>query len=315
MDEVETRELRYFVALAEELHFGRAARRLGIAQPPLSRAIRQLERRMGVTLVERTTRSARLTAAGEVLLRDGRAALEAVAAAVRRAQRAGLAAPRLILAMKPGGDGGLLPGILAEYEAQPQAVPVEIVFSSGDRPAMLRDGRADVALLLRPQDDLSGQDAEELLTEQQVVLLPERHPLAQRASVSLADLTGETMPRWPGTPDGTGAGPVVRDLGQLMQLITLGRMVAVVPESARGRLHSGLVSRPVPDAPATTIFVAWPPASTSRHVAAFVRAAATAAGARVESRGRGKESGDERRDAREPTSTSDPRSGWKAAHS
>lgn len=66
MDEVETRELRYFVALAEELHFGRAARRLGIAQPPLSRAIRQLERRLGVTLVERTSRSARLTAAGHV---------------------------------------------------------------------------------------------------------------------------------------------------------------------------------------------------------------------------------------------------------
>jgi DNA-binding transcriptional LysR family regulator len=277
MDEVETRELRYFVALAEELHFGRAARRLGIAQPPLSRAIRQLERRMGVTLVERTSRGARLTAAGEVLLRDGRAALEAVAAATRRAQRAGLADPRLVLAMKPGGDGGLLPDILAEYEAQPQAVPVEIVFSAGERPAMLRDGRADVALLLRPQDDLSGQDAEELLTEQQVVLLPDRHPLAQRASVSLADLAGETMPRWPGMPDGNGAGPVVRDIGQLMQLITLGRMVAVVPESVRDRLHSGLVCRPVPDAPTTTIFVAWHPASTSRHVAAFARAATTAA--------------------------------------
>jgi DNA-binding transcriptional LysR family regulator len=277
MDEVETRELRYFVALAEELHFGRAARRLGISQPPLSRAIRQLERRMGVTLVERTSRSARLTAAGQVLLRDGRAALEAVAAATRRARRAGLAGPRLILAMKPGGDGGLLPDILAGYEAQPQAVPVEIVFSAGERPAMLRDGRADVALLLRPQDGLTGLDAEELLTEQQVVVLPERHPLAQRACVSLADLTGETMPRWPGTPDGNGAGPVVRDIGQLMQLITLGRMVAVVPESVRGRLHSGLVGRPVPDAPATTIVVAWPPSSTSRHVAAFVRAATTAA--------------------------------------
>ena len=75
MDEVETRELRYFVTLAEELHFGRAAQRLGIAQPPLSRAIRQFERRMGVPLVERTSRSARLTAAGDVLPREGRAAL------------------------------------------------------------------------------------------------------------------------------------------------------------------------------------------------------------------------------------------------
>ena len=89
MDEVEIRELRYFVALAEELHFGRAAQRLGIAQPPLSRAIRQLERRLGVTLLERTSRAARLTAAGEVLLHDGRAALDAVTAAARRAQRAG----------------------------------------------------------------------------------------------------------------------------------------------------------------------------------------------------------------------------------
>jgi DNA-binding transcriptional LysR family regulator len=277
MEEVETRELRYFVAVAEELHFGRAAQRLGIAQPPLSRAIGQLERRMGVTLIERTSRTARLTAAGEVLLHEGRTALDAVAAAARRAQRAGLPDPRLILAMKPAGEGGLLPQILAEYDSQPGAIPVEIIFSIGERAAMLRDGRADVGLLHSPQNDLSGLDAEELLTERQVVVLAERHPLAQRASVHLADLDGETTPRWPGTPNGKGAGPVVHDIGQLMQLITLGRMVAVVPESVRGRLHSGLVCRPVPDAPTATIVVAWPQNSTSRQVAAFVRAATTAA--------------------------------------
>jgi DNA-binding transcriptional LysR family regulator len=278
MEPAGTRELRYFVAVAEELHFGRAASRLGIAQPPLSRAIRQLERRMGVVLIERASRPVRLTDAGEVLLREGRAALEAVAAATRRAQRAGLNGPRLILAMKPGGDGGLLPGILARYEADPQAVPVEIVFSIGGRAAMLRDGRADVALLHRPQNDLTGLDAEDLFTEPQVVVLPEGHRLAPLPAVRMADLAGEPMPRWPGKPGShADGGLVVSDAGQLMQLIALGRMVAVVGESVRGRLLPGLLCRPVADAPAATVVIAWPRSSTSRRVAAFVRAATAVA--------------------------------------
>ena len=77
---METRELRYFVAVAEELHFGRAAERLGMAQPPLSRAIQQLERRLGAPLLVRNSRGVTLTEAGLVLLQEGRAALETVAA-------------------------------------------------------------------------------------------------------------------------------------------------------------------------------------------------------------------------------------------
>ncbi len=74
-----------------------------------------------------------------------------MAAAVGRTQRAGLVGPRLILTMKPDGDGGLLPDILAEYETRPATLPVEIAFSIGGRAAMLRDGRADVGLLHSPQ--------------------------------------------------------------------------------------------------------------------------------------------------------------------
>ena len=80
--------MEYLLAVAEELHFGRAAGRLGMAQPPLSRAIRDLERQLGVALFERTTRQVRLTGAGEVLLRDARTALEAVTAAAERLRRA-----------------------------------------------------------------------------------------------------------------------------------------------------------------------------------------------------------------------------------
>jgi len=80
VDGVEIRELRCFVAVAEELHFGRAAERLGIAQPPLSRTITLLERRLGVALLERTSRKVTLTDAGAVLLADARAILGALAA-------------------------------------------------------------------------------------------------------------------------------------------------------------------------------------------------------------------------------------------
>src|SRR4051812_46241817 len=109
---METRELRYFVAVAEELNFGRAARRLGIAQPPLSRAIQQLERRLGVTLLERTSRTVALTEAGSVLLREGRAALYAIEAADRRTRRAGAVRPGLVLVTKAGASGELLAKML-----------------------------------------------------------------------------------------------------------------------------------------------------------------------------------------------------------
>ena len=279
---METRELRYFVAVAEELHFGRAAQRLGIAQPPLSRAIAQLERRLGVALLERTSRSVGLTEAGEVLLREGRAALDAVDAADRRTRRAALAAtgdPGLVIVTKAGASSELLAKLLDAYAAEPGAVAVDVVLCGpAEQERLLRDGRADVALLHRPFDSTAGFDTEELLTEGQVVLLPSGHPLAGRAHLRMAEvaaLPDLPMPRWP-RRDGTypaGPGPEVRDHTQLLQLIALGRASAVLPESSRAQLRDGLAAVPVLDAPAVTTVIAWPPHSRSLALAGLVRAA------------------------------------------
>jgi DNA-binding transcriptional LysR family regulator len=279
---METRELRYFVAVAEELHFGRAAQRLGIAQPPLSRAIQQLERRLGVTLLERSRRTVTLTEAGSVLLVEGRAALDAVDAADRRTRRAALAAtgqPGMVLVTKAGASNELLAKLLDAYAAEPGAVTVDVLLCGvAQQERLLRDGRADVALLHRPFDSTAGFDTEELYTEGQVAVLPAGHALTGRPGLRMTDVTalpGLPMPRWPGAdgryPDGPG--PEVRDHVQLFQLIALGRASAVLPESCRTHLRGDLITVPVLDAPTVTTVIAWPPHSRSRAVAGLVRAA------------------------------------------
>ncbi|MFI1917978.1 LysR family transcriptional regulator [Nocardia sp. NPDC020380] len=279
---METRELRYFVAVAEELHFGRAAQRLGIAQPPLSRAIRQLERRLGVTLLDRNSRAVALTDAGSVLLNEGRAALTAVDAADRRTRRAAHTAdgdPRLVLVTKAGASSELLRKLLDAYAAEPDAVTVEVVLCGpAEQEQVLRDGRADVALLHLPFDSTADFDTEELHTEGQVVVLPAGHALSTRAAVRLAEVTALPdlpLPRWPKPAGGypEGPGPEVHDSTQLYQLIALGRAAAVLPESSRVHLHHDLVAVPVVDAPTVTTVIAWPPHSRSRALAGLIRAA------------------------------------------
>lgn len=271
---MDSRELRYFVAVAEELNFGRAATRLGMAQPPLSRTIQRLERRIGVTLLDRTSRSVALTTAGEVLLREGRRALTALTAAERRAQRAG--SPRLVLAMKPVSDGGLLEKILANYAADSASIEVEVrICGIGEQAVLLREGEADAALLRFPHDDTEGFAYEELLTEQEVAVLPRTHRLASRESLTMSDLDGEQLPHWPGSPP--NGGPLVRDTTQLMQLISLGRTIALLPASARHHLRTDLTAVPIADAPTSTLAIAWPEDTRSRPLAALIEAAVNSA--------------------------------------
>ncbi|WP_329788377.1 LysR family transcriptional regulator [Lentzea sp. DG1S-22] len=276
VDGVETRELRYFVAVAEELHFGRAAERLGIAQPPLSRTIAQLEHRLGVALLTRTSRRVSLTNAGEVLLAESRAILGALAAAERRTRGAAEERPSLVLASKAGGTGEVLAKLLDAYAAEPGAVPVEVLLCESNTHLALLDGRADVALLHEPYEPTAGLDVEVLHTEGQVVVMSSAHPLAARPGLRQADV--EALPelaRWP-AQDGTypdGSGVEVRNLTQLFQLVELGRAVAVLPEAYRTRLAEGVVAVPVVDAQKVTTVIAWPPHARSRALADLVRVA------------------------------------------
>jgi LysR family transcriptional regulator, benzoate and cis,cis-muconate-responsive activator of ben and cat genes len=276
---METRELRYFVAVAEELHFGRAAERLGIAQPPLSRAISQLERQLGVRLLERTKRKVALTPAGAVLLAEARTILGALGAAQRHTRRAAADQPSLVIATKAGASGDLLAKLLDAYASEPGAIAVDLLLCDAQQQRQLVwEGQADVALMHLPFDATDGLDTEALRTEGQVAILPASHALAGQPSVRLAEVAALPelpMARWPRAdgryPEGPGA--EVQNLTQLFQLIALGRTTVVIPESAGVDLRRDLVAVPVVDAPVVTTVIAWAPLSRSQAVAGLIRVA------------------------------------------
>lgn len=312
MGDVEVRELRYFIAVAEELSFTRAAARLGMAQPPLSAAIGKLERKLGVTLLERTSRRVTLTPAGAVLLEQGRIAVEGVDAAVERARREGTQAGRLTVAVKPGAGRGLLKKIMQACAQDRQVPEVHLLFGHPGGPAdAVRSGAADVAILRTPFDT-RGLDTEVLLVEPRVAVLAAEHRLARRRELRRADLAGEPMPRWAGQSDpaaaaywagadtpaagpstagsdrgdrhaGPPGGPEINDINQLLDAVALGNAVAYLPvSSADPHRCPELAFVPVSDLSPSQVVAAWPHACRSRAVAGFVRAAIRVAAAHAE---------------------------------
>ena len=285
MNPVESRPLRYFVAVAEELNFTRAAERIGIASPALSRAISGLEAQLGVRLLDRSTRRVSLTDAGAALLTDAQAALEALDAAVLRARRAQqVTGAKLVLAVKADVEGGLLEDVLAAYRAEHAAVPIDVMFTGWhEQPGLLRSGEADVAIVIEPFD-CDGLDAEPLLSEPQLLALPTGHPLADRPRLRLADIEAEHQQLGPGAhvyvPRGSQR-PPFGDMMQMLRQIELGRMLALFPVSVAERnARPQLTWRPVDDAPQARFAVTWPQNSQSLAVAALVRVATAVAAAR-----------------------------------
>ncbi|WP_327719179.1 LysR family transcriptional regulator [Streptomyces sp. NBC_00490] len=192
--DVHLRDLRYFLAVAEDLHFTRAAERLYVSQPALSKQVRALERQLGVELFRRDRQGVTLTGAGEALLPHARRVLAdwaegaAAVAAARSAQRS-----TLVVGMSTSpGRGGLLPAIRSRFTAgHPDAALRVRQVSWEDPTAGLADGDADVAFVWLPLPDADRYAWTVVAEEPRLIALPETHPLASRPELDFADLADE----------------------------------------------------------------------------------------------------------------------------
>ncbi|WP_405607855.1 LysR substrate-binding domain-containing protein [Streptomyces sp. NBC_00076] len=182
--DIHGRDLRYFTSVAEELSFTRAAERLFVSQPALSKQIRMLEKQLGVVLFERDRRTVRLTAVGEVLLPHARevlAAWQAAEAAVEEARTAERCT--LVIGMSTSPGRGLLPALRTRLVSRhPDARPVLRQVNWADPSAGLADGSSDVAFVWLPLPDGDRYQYAVVAREPRLVALPDGHPLAARAA-------------------------------------------------------------------------------------------------------------------------------------
>jgi len=188
---MELRHLRYFLAVAEELHFGRAAKRLAVSQPPLSMAVKDLEAELGISLFERSSRRVRLTAPGREFVDRARDVLSRAEAAVVDAKRAARGElGRLVVGYSTAATYDVLAPVLASFRKASPGVALGLVeMRSEEQVKALHERAIDVGFACMPVA-AAGLSAVTLRTEPLVVALPKDHPLARRASLSPADLNG-----------------------------------------------------------------------------------------------------------------------------
>lgn len=275
--DLDLRKLRYFVAVADRLHFGRAAEDLHIAQPVLSRQIRALEQDLGAALFVRDSHGVELTAAGRQLLDDAGPLLASVGAVRRRVSVAGRGSRRLVVGFRTGIP--VIPAARA-FEARNPGVVVDVQRMEWDDQAlMLLDGRVDIGYVRLPVDE-TGLRLTPLYTEPLMVALPADHRLAGKEEVTEADLDGEPL-IWhddPGTlptrrphPD---SGLRARGVEEKLEHVAAGRGVSFV-----GRAETMFYSRPdityvqIPELAPEQVYVAVAESRTSRMVDDFFAAA------------------------------------------
>ncbi|CAL9427073.1 LysR family transcriptional regulator [Streptomyces sp. enrichment culture] len=284
MPELDLRQLKYFIAVAETGSITRAARRLTITQPALSRAIRALERTVGVPLLVRRSNASELTAAGSALLADAyelvgrsRAALERA-----RATRSGVEALTVTV---PVCDVVAVEAVSRSFEADRPGVRVNVVAREWpERPDGLRAAAADVSFL-RDRQERCDLAVGRLAREPRMVLLRPDHPLAGRTRLTLSDLRDEPVTHWSGmsakeADHWSGAdvdgrprrhGPLVRDATGVLAAVVLGRAVAFAHGSALPDAElPGLCVRPVEGLSDSCLEIGVPARGAKRVADAFV---------------------------------------------
>lgn len=291
MCEFDLRVLRYFVAVAEELHFGRAARRLHITQPALSVQVRKLERLLDTRLLERTSRHVALTGAGEVLLDEARRLLvgaERASEAVRAAAR-GASADRLVVGFFANGAAELTPEIVSLFQEQHPGVRLQMrQFDFGDPYAGLEDGAVDVAFVRPPLAAQAWLAMETLFHEPRVLCVSDANALARRERLTMADLVDEhfVARRAPGywrdfwlaadARDGVEPriGAEVTNVDECFAAILADRGVALTQASTQ-RFYGrpGMAFVPVDGVAASTAAIAWRRDNVSPQVVDFVATA------------------------------------------
>jgi DNA-binding transcriptional LysR family regulator len=267
---LDLRKLRYFVAVAEELHFGRAAERLYIAQPVLSRQIRKLEHEVGAELLVRSSRNVELTPAGARLLDEARSLLAAADAARRRMGDITRGESTLRIGFFVGDD--FTSALQAFGQAHPNVtVELQRIYWH-DQTEVLLDGRVDVAFVHLPIDD-QGLELLHVRSEPRLAVLPAGHPAAEKPELSIAELADDPViiqrgasPGWQSfhnvdpRPDGRHPrpGPAVDNVEEKLQHVAAGRAVSFVPASvATAVVQPGIAYVPVTDIPPIEICLAW----------------------------------------------------------
>lgn len=283
---MDLRLLRQFVAVAEELHFTRAAARLGMSQPPLTAAIRRLEHEVGATLIERGRTTVRLTAAGAVLLSEARRLLDAADAALA-ATRDAAEGRRGTVRLGYVGSAmyGRLPEVLRTFQRSRPDVRVELrEMTTQAQVRALRAGELDLAIVIPPIGDLGGLRTLAFDEDRLAIALPVAHPLAQRNTVQVADLAGEPFVCWPrdqgpGFHDqvtrlcgGAGFAPQVRQeahgMHTVLSLVAVEASVAIVPASMRQVRPGEIAYHPIAgEAAAFTLVICRPVGEAAPAVA------------------------------------------------